>query len=43
MGVPRQRALGALRLTLGRTTTADDVEAGVAAVVAAVRRLRRSA
>jgi cysteine desulfurase len=43
MGVPRQRALGALRLTLGRTTTPDDVEVGVAAVVAAVRRLRRSA
>jgi len=43
MGVPRERALGALRLTLGRTSTAEDVERGVAAVVAAVRRLRRSA
>ncbi|MBU6316839.1 MAG: cysteine desulfurase [Acidobacteria bacterium] len=42
MGVPRGRALGALRLTLGRTTTADDVEHGVQAVVAAVRRLRRA-
>lgn len=43
MGVPRHRALGALRLTLGRTTTEADVERGVAAVVAAVRRLRRAA
>ena len=42
MGVPRARALGALRLTLGRTTTEDDVEHGVQAVVAAVRRLRRA-
>ena len=41
MGVPRERALGALRLTLGRTTTDDDVERGAAAVVDAVRRLRR--
>lgn len=43
MGVPRHRALGALRLTLGRTTTEADVDRGVAAVVAAVRRLRRAA
>lgn len=43
MGVPRARALGALRLSLGRTTTDADVEHGVQAVVAAVRRLRRSA
>jgi cysteine desulfurase len=40
MGVPRERALGALRLTLGRTTTADDVDRGITAVVTAVRRLR---
>ena len=40
MGVPRELAGGALRLTLGRTTTADDVARGVAAVVAAVERLR---
>jgi cysteine desulfurase len=40
MGVPRERALGALRLTLGRTTTAADVDRGAAAVVAAVQRLR---
>ncbi len=43
MGVPRQLGLGALRLTLGRTTTEEDVSAGIAAVVAAVRRLRRGA
>ncbi len=42
MGVPRSLALGALRLTLGRTTTADDVQRGVDVVVDAVRRLRRS-
>ncbi len=42
MGVPRERALGALRLTLGRTTTEDDVDRGADAVVAAVRRLRRA-
>jgi cysteine desulfurase len=40
MGVPRERAMGALRLTLGRTTTDADVDRGVAAVVAAVQRLR---
>jgi cysteine desulfurase len=40
MGVPRERAMGALRLTLGRTTTTTDVDHGVAAVVAAVQRLR---
>ena len=40
MGVPRTRALGALRLTLGRTTTVADVDRGVDAVVCAVRRLR---
>ena len=28
MGVPNERARGALRLTLGRTTTADDVAPG---------------
>jgi cysteine desulfurase len=41
MGVPRERATGALRLTLGRTTTERDVEIGAAAVVDAVVRLRR--
>ena len=43
MGVPRHLGLGALRLTLGRTTTEEDVSAGIASVVAAVRRLRRGA
>jgi cysteine desulfurase len=41
MGVPRERALGAVRLTLGRTTTASDVERGIAAVQSAVRQLRK--
>jgi cysteine desulfurase len=41
MGVPRPLALGALRLTLGRTTTDADVERGVEVVVDCVRRLRR--
>lgn len=41
MGVPRAQAMGALRLTLGRTTTEADVERGSVAVIDAVRRLRR--
>jgi len=41
MGVPRDVAGGALRLTLGRTTTDTDVERGATAVVDAVRRLWR--
>ena len=40
MGVPRERALGSLRLTLGTTTTAADVDAALAVVPAAVARLR---
>jgi cysteine desulfurase len=40
MGVPTERAGGALRLTLGRTTTADDIARATTAIVAAVRRLR---
>ncbi len=40
MGVPNERARGALRLTLGRTTTADDVARATAAIVESVRRLR---
>ena len=40
MGVPRDRALGSLRLTLGPTTTDGDVDAALAAVPAAVERLR---
>jgi cysteine desulfurase len=41
MGVETRRARGALRLTLGRTTTAADVDRGAAAVIESVRRLRR--
>lgn len=40
MGVPRSLAIGALRLTLGRTTTAADVERGTSVIIDAVRRLR---
>ena len=43
MGVPRERALGALRLTLGCTTTDGDVDLCAHAVVHAVRRLRAAA
>jgi cysteine desulfurase len=41
MGIPREWAFGALRLTLGRATTDDDVTRGAEAVVKSVRRLRR--
>ena len=41
MGVPRHVAAGALRLTLGRTTTDDDIDRASTAIVGAVRRLRR--
>jgi cysteine desulfurase len=40
MGVPNERARGALRLTLGRTTTADDVARATTAIVESVARLR---
>jgi cysteine desulfurase len=40
MGVPAQRAGGALRLTLGRTTTAAEVSRATEAIVESVRRLR---
>jgi cysteine desulfurase len=40
MGVSREVSGGALRLTLGRTTTIDDVDLGIAAVARAVDRLR---
>jgi cysteine desulfurase len=40
MGVDRAWAAGALRLTLGRTTSADDVDAAITAIVAAVGTLR---
>jgi cysteine desulfurase len=41
MGVPDERARGALRLTLGRTTTADDIAVATTAIVESVRRLRK--
>ncbi len=40
MGVEREWALGALRLTLGRTTTIDDVDRAAATIIAAVERIR---
>ncbi len=41
MGVPRERALGSLRMSLGHTTTSADVERGIAVVVDAVTVLRQ--
>jgi len=41
MGVPNERARGALRLTLGRTTTADEIGVATTAIVESVRRLRK--
>ncbi len=41
MGVPRERALGSLRLTLGRDTTDADIDLALAVIPPAVRRLRR--
>jgi cysteine desulfurase len=43
MGVDRALAGGALRLSLGATTTGSDVDRAVAVIVDSVRRLRRSA
>ena len=43
MGVPRSQAMGAVRLTLGRTTTPVDVDRGVEVLVGAVLRLRGKA
>lgn len=40
MGVPAVRSLGALRLTLGHTTTDADVDRGVHVIIEAVQRLR---
>ena len=40
MGIDRRWAAGSLRLTLGRTTTAADVDDAVAAITAAVATLR---
>jgi cysteine desulfurase len=41
MGVATERARGALRLTLGRTTTADDIERATSVIVSAVGHLRK--
>ena len=43
MGVERAWAAGALRLTLGRTTTGHDVDRAIDVIVAAVRRIRERA
>ncbi|HET9060438.1 MAG TPA: cysteine desulfurase family protein [Acidimicrobiales bacterium] len=43
MGYSETEALGALRLTLGHTTTAEEVEYAAGAVVRAVEQLRRGA
>ena len=40
MGIDRRWAAGSLRLTLGRTTTAADVDDASAAIAAAVATLR---
>ncbi|MGZ4790322.1 MAG: cysteine desulfurase family protein, partial [Ilumatobacteraceae bacterium] len=40
MGVPNERARGALRLTLGRTSTEGDVARATTVIVDAVHRLR---
>lgn len=40
MGVPTERARGALRLSLGRTTTTGDIARATTAIVESVRRLR---
>jgi cysteine desulfurase len=41
MGVDRALAIGALRLTLGHTTTSDDIDRAVDVVSASISRLRR--
>jgi len=43
MGVPRDLAMGALRLTLGTTSTAADIDRAVDVIVPAVHQLRRTA
>ena len=42
MGVPRSLAVGALRFSLGRTTTADEIERALPLVGEAVRAARGS-
>lgn len=41
MGIDREIAMGALRLSLGHASTDDDVDRGLEAITAAVTRLRR--
>ncbi len=40
MGIDKRYSLGALRMSLGATTSADDIERAVDVLVPAVRRLR---
>jgi len=42
MGVDRRRAAGALRMSLGHTTTSADIDRGIEVVVDSVRRLRKA-
>jgi cysteine desulfurase len=42
MGVDRRRAAGALRMSLGHTTTSGDIDRGIEVVVDSVRRLRKA-
>jgi cysteine desulfurase len=41
MGIDRAVALGALRLTLGHTTTEADIDRAIDVIAPAVRMLRR--
>jgi len=43
MGLSEREARGALRLTLGHTSTAADVDAALAALPPAIERARRAA
>lgn len=43
MGVRRELSTGALRMTLGSTTTGDDVDRAIDVVASSVRRLRQTA
>jgi cysteine desulfurase len=42
MGVPRERALGSLRLSLGPTTTEDDIDLALKVIPDAISRLREA-
>jgi cysteine desulfurase len=43
MGVPRDLALGAIRFSLGRETTREDIDRAVEVVPAVVEKVRRLA